>query len=59
MSADEWLFVPRQQDHRRESLLVEGRQENFNLRENPLLGTPSKEDEKGTTITYRRFISKD
>jgi Ran GTPase-activating protein (RanGAP) involved in mRNA processing and transport len=57
MSADEWLFVPRQQDHRRESLLVEGRQENFNLRENPLLGTPSKEDEKGTTITYLIFIS--
>jgi len=55
MTSDEWLFVPKQKDHRRESLLVDGRQEDFSLRENPLLGTPQKDDSKGVTISYRRF----
>jgi len=56
MSAEEWLFVPGQREHRRESLLVDGQAENFSLRENPLLGTPQKDDQKGeATPNYRRF----
>jgi len=53
---DDFLALPQQNIRtRRESLNIEGVQEDFNLRDNPLLGKAGKTEEKGTPKTYRTY----